>query len=270
MSYEKLDQPAVSALLFNPRPDDGAEAPASCLDTMVPVSGDAEIHVRYHLHDDLTKHAILFFHGNGEVVSDYDDMAPGYKEMGASFIVAEFRGYGRSSGSPTASLMLSDGAEVLAAVEKVLAEKGFSGKFLVMGRSLGSAVAIDLAHAFPKQVEGLLIDSGFTFTLPLLETIGVDVEGLGITEDDGFGNLEKIRKTTCATYVIHGQNDEIISQDNASYLVSESIAQQKEFQIVPGAGHNDIIQRVGKMYFEVMGRFVKFVGIVRKKKSGVR
>ena len=270
MSFEKLDLPDVTALLFYPRPDE-AEVPADCLDTMVAVTDDAEIHVRYHLLDDLSKPAILFFHGNGEIVSDYDDMALGYKEMGVSFIAAEFRGYGRSSGTPTASKMLEDAEEILAAVQAVLKEKEFSGKLLVMGRSLGSAAAIHLADSSPKEVKALLIDSGFAFTRPLLETIGVDVAGLGISEEDGFGNLDKIRRITMATYIIHGQLDEIIDMNtNGSHLISESGAIQKEFQMVPGAKHNNIMQVVGKMYFEVMARFVKMIGIVRKKKKGIR
>ncbi|MEN8140860.1 MAG: alpha/beta hydrolase [Thermodesulfobacteriota bacterium] len=268
MSLQKLDQPAVTSLLFHPRPASDTAAAAG-RDAMVPVAG-AEIQVRYHLHDDLAKPAILFFHGNGEIVNDYDELAPGFQEMGASLIVAEFRGYGLSTGSPTATTLLSDSEEVLAAVTKELAEKGFTGKLLVMGRSLGSAAAIHLAAQEATEIKALLIDSGFAFTLPLLETIGVDVAGLGLTEEDGFGNLEKIRKITMATYIIHGQHDEIISQTNASNLVAESGAQQKEFQIVPGAGHNNILQITGKMYFEVMGRFVKKIGIVRKKKKGVR
>lgn len=268
MPLTKLDTPEISALLFHPRPD-ASPTPDRAEDAMVAVPG-AELHVRYHLLDDLSKPAILFFHGNGEVVSDYDDLAPGFQEMGTSFIAADYRGYGRSTGSPSASTMLADGEKVLLAVEKTLKDKGFSGKLLVMGRSLGSAVAIALADNFPERLKGLLIDSGFTFTMPLLESIGVDVAGLGLNEEDGFANLEKIQRITMATYILHGQKDEIIALDNASHLIAESGAQQKEFQMVPGAGHNNILQITGKMYFEVLKRFVDKIGIVRKKKAGVR
>lgn len=268
MPLAKLDNPDISALIFHPRPDTSA-SPANAEDTMVTVP-DAEIHVRYHLLDDLTKPAVLFFHGNGEIVSDYDDIAPEFQQMGVSFIAADYRGYGRSSGTPSATTILADGETVLLAVEKALKEKGFSGKLLVMGRSLGSAVAIHLADSFPARLQGLLIDSGFTFTMPLLETIGVDVAALQLTEEDGFNNLEKIQRITMATYILHGQKDEIIDLDNASHLIAESAAQQKEFQMVPGAGHNNIFQITGKMYFDVLKRFVDKIGIVRKKKAGVR
>ena len=269
MPYEKLDQPAVTSLLFHPRADE-APVPEGCEDSMVAMEDGTKIHVRYHLIDDLSKPAILFFHGNGEIVSDYDDVAPGFQSMDVSFIAAEFRGYGRSDGAPLASKMMIDSSEILSAVEKELTDRGFTGKLLVMGRSLGSAPAMGLAARFPQRVAGLLIDSGFAYTRPLLQTIGVDVDGLGIAEEDGLGTLNNIKQVLNATYILHGQNDEIIALDNASHLIAECPAAQKEFQMVPGAGHNNIMQVTGKMYFEVMGRFVKKIGQVRKKKKGVR
>ena len=45
--------------------------------------------------------SILFFHGNGEIVADYDDLGPLYNRMGINFLAADYRGYGRSTGRPT-------------------------------------------------------------------------------------------------------------------------------------------------------------------------
>ena len=69
---------------------------------------------------------------------------------------------------------------------------------------------------------------------------------------------------------IHGQHDEIISLTNASELIAESPAIQKEFQTVPGAGHNTIMSVAGPMYYDVMARFIDKIGQIRKKRSGVR
>ncbi len=45
---------------------------------------------------------------------------------------------------------------------------------------------------------------------------------------------------------------------------------QQEFQSVPGAGHNTIMDVAGPLYYEVMGRFINTIGKGRKKKRGVR
>jgi hypothetical protein len=166
--------------------------------------------------------------------------------------------------------MMTDCHAILDEVSSWRHKHGYTGKLLVMGRSLGSAPAIELAWAHPDLVDALLIDSGFAFTLPLLETIGVDVAAVGISEDDGFHNLDKIKKISMPTYIIHGQNDEIIALTNAMELIAESIAYQKEFQTVPRAGHNTIMTAAGAMYYDVMGRFIDTIGKVRKKRSGVR
>jgi alpha-beta hydrolase superfamily lysophospholipase len=54
--------------------------------------------------------AILFFHGNGEIAEDYDDIAPLYIQMGITLLVMDYRGYGTSG--LTASHLLSDAVAV--------------------------------------------------------------------------------------------------------------------------------------------------------------
>jgi fermentation-respiration switch protein FrsA (DUF1100 family) len=57
----------------------------------------------------------------------------------------------------------------------------------------------------------------------------------------------------------------------AETLQADSGAQSKEFQMVPGAGHNDIIERVGDLYFQALARFCRKLGQpARRKKSGIR
>ncbi len=269
-TYDKLDQQGVIEYIFHPSSPSGSPCPTGAEDLHVDVDDGITVHLRIFPCDDLEAPCLLFFHGNGEIVSDYDDAAPMYNSRGITFIAADYRGYGLSTGTPSATTMLADSHLILEAACSWLQNHNYTGKLLVMGRSLGSACALELAAAHPDRISALLIDSGFAFTLPLLETIGVDTDGLGLTEEDGFHNLDKIRKITMATYIIHGQNDETISITNASELIAESPALQKEFQAVPGAGHNTIMSVAGPMYYDVMGRFINKIGQIRKKRSGVR
>ncbi len=269
-TYDKLDQPEILKHLFRPDPSP-APVPEHAEDMMIATGDDCDLHLRAFASDQKAKPVILFFHGNGEQVSDYTDIADKFnQQMGVSVLLAEYRGYGLATGIPTASAMMKDSQLLLKRGLQWQKDNGYTGKFLVMGRSLGSVSAIELTYTNPDKIDGLLVDSGFAYSIPVLQNIGIDTDALELSEDDCFKNLEKIRQIDKAFYSIHGAKDELIAVDNASTLVSEALSTQKEFQIVPGADHNSIFADTGDMYFEVMNRFVKNIGIMRKKKVGVR
>ena len=269
--YSKLDQPEVLQTIFYPRQETiPAPKPQNAIDLDIQVDKNIRVHARFHI---VSKEApnILFFHGNGEIVSDYDEIGGYYNKYGMNFLAVDYRGYGRSTGSPTVTSMLGDAHIFLATAQKWLAEAEHSGPLLTMGRSLGSAAAIELASSHSEDFAGLIIESGFATTLPLLLTLGVDVAGLGITENDGFCNVRKISTCTKPTLIIHGQHDEIIPVNSAAILQSESSARSKELQVVPGATHNTIIARAGEMYFSVIKQFInKICGIKAKRKKKLR
>jgi hypothetical protein len=140
-----------------------------------------------------------------------------------------------------------------------------------MGRSLGSVCALELAAFRAADFAGLIIESGFARTLPLLERMGLDPDALGFGEEKGFGNLLKIRTYQKPTLIIHAMNDEIIPVGQGAELHAECPSQVRELQMVPGAGHNDIMIKTGRMYYEVIKRFADRLGRPpRRKKPGVR
>jgi pimeloyl-ACP methyl ester carboxylesterase len=132
-----------------------------------------------------------------------------------------------------------------------------------MGRSLGAAAALELAASHAEAFAGLIIESGFATTLPLLMNLGIDVAGLGISEEDGFRNVRKISSFTKPTLIIHGQYDEIIPVNSAAILQAQSPARSKEFQVVPGASHNTIIASAGELYFSVIKQFCNKISGIR-------
>ena len=89
--YAALDQPLVLQFLFHPRRDD-SEKTVSDKEYFIPVGQDIEVGATFHLGDPSFPN-ILFFHGNGEVVSDYDDLGPIFNRMGINFLVVDYRGY---------------------------------------------------------------------------------------------------------------------------------------------------------------------------------
>ena len=166
--------------------------------------------------------------------------------------------------------MVEDAHRVLRWVLAWLAEQGRTGHLAVMGRSLGSVSAIELA-ASEEAVAGLIVESGIARTLPLLLNLGLDVQSLGLEEADGFGNLEKIARVQKPTYLLHAQHDQIIPIVLAEELQSVCGARSKEFQMIPGADHNNILALTGKLYFQAIRQFIKRVGTSHgPRRSGIR
>jgi hypothetical protein len=257
-TYEKLDRPEVLAALLYPR-QGTTPLPAGAQDHEIEVAPGVTLGARFFLSPDPAAVNLLFFHGNGEVVSDYDEVGPRYTEQGINFLAVDYRGYGRSTGTPTVSAMIRDAHSVLSWVTAWLAEQGCTGHLVAMGRSLGSVSAIELASS-EEVIAGLIVESGIAQTLPLLRTIGLDVQALSIDEADGFGNLEKICQVQKPTYILHAQHDQIIPLIQAEELQSLCGARSKEFQMIPGADHNNILERTGKLYFQAIKQFLRRVG----------
>jgi fermentation-respiration switch protein FrsA (DUF1100 family) len=130
-----------------------------------------------------------------------------------------------------------------------------TGPLVIMGRSLGSACAIELAASNEDDISGLIVESGFAHTVPLLSCLGVDTQALGITEEDGLKNNEKIARFSKPTLFIHAQHDQFIPVTSAELLQVQCAARSKEFQVVPGADHNTIMMQTGKRYFESIKQF---------------
>ena len=70
-------------------------------DMLIEVAKDVKVGIRFHLIDESSP-TLLFFHGNGEIVTDYADIVQMYNQTNINFIIASYRRYGFSTGSPNA------------------------------------------------------------------------------------------------------------------------------------------------------------------------
>ena len=250
--YALLDRPEVLRAIFHPRAEWGA--PSSADEETAPritVAPDTHIGTRFHVVAG-ARATILFFHGNGEIALDYDELGTLYNQIGINFLVTDYRGYGRSSGQPTVSAMMGDCHAILAYVRRWLADHREIHPLIVMGRSLGSASALELAAAHPEQMDGLIVESGFAYAEPLLGLLGVNVERLGFKEEQGFGNLDKIRRYAGPTLIIHAEYDHIIPFRDRHALYEASGAAHKRLLRIEGANHNDIFARGLSSYMQAV------------------
>ena len=85
IDYSALDRPEIAHLIFHPRSETGSFANTLATDIYIPVGEEISVGARFHLAGKEAPN-IIFFHGNGEIVSDYDDLGPVYNRMGINFL----------------------------------------------------------------------------------------------------------------------------------------------------------------------------------------
>lgn len=250
-----LDRPDVLAYLFYPRSSFARDSADDIRDLTIPVAEGVAVGARCHLADPEATN-ILFFHGNGEIAEDYDDIGALYVEREINFIAVDYRGYGRSTGRPTASTLLADSHAVLDFVADWLNRQGYTGPLIVMGRSLGSASALELACRPSGRIAGLILESAFAHTGPLLRRIGVHPAALaGFEESQGFRQLDKIRAFAKPTLVIHAEHDHLIPFADGQALYDASPAPDKYLLKIPRADHNTIFAVGLRSYLDSVESF---------------
>jgi fermentation-respiration switch protein FrsA (DUF1100 family) len=251
IDYAALDRPEVLMFLFHPRPEP-AVSPFQTTESeirmsdrrniLIPVQENIAIGACFHMAEK-SGGSILFFHGNGEIVADYDELGAVYNQMGINLLAVDYRGYGRSSGKPTVTAMMRDCHVIFDFVRKWLQQNNFTGPILLMGRSLGSASVLELAAAYKDLINGLIVESGFAYAGPLLTLLGIDLTALGFKEEKGFRNVDKIKNFDKPTLIIHAEFDHIIPFSDGQALYDASPSKTKKLLKIPGANHNDIFMR---------------------------
>jgi alpha-beta hydrolase superfamily lysophospholipase len=248
-----FDRPEVSQFIFYPRRD---HAPQDDI-TLHPVEVGEGVTVVcrfYPAPEGIT--TILYFHGNGETAGDYDFVSSLYTVLGINLFVADYRGYGLSNGEPTISHILHDAHPIFERLREVLEEGGYPEAVFVMGRSLGSAPAIEVAFQSPHALQGLIVESGFSGAFRLLSYIGLP---LNITQqyEEDFPNGYKMRSIRIPTLLIHAAEDHLIPLHEAEELLRLSAAQEKRLVVIPRADHNTLMMVGRKRYFQEIEEFIK-------------
>lgn len=242
-----FDAPDFNARLFFPRAETRTPPP-DAIDLVVDVPG-ARLDLRWHRRQG-SSWTVLLFHGNGEVVADYDFAALDFARVGAELAVVDYRGYGGSSGTPSLRAALDDAPLVLA---RLLSEG--PKPLVVMGRSLGSACAAELYARSPAAVRGFIWESGIADLAGLVRRRGVAVPERFTPDDvERFEPVGKLRRGSLPLLVLHGQQDTIIPVAEAQRAFDAAGASSKELVTIAGAGHNDLSG--SPEYWAAAGRFL--------------
>jgi len=252
--YSLIDQPSVLMYIFYPRKD-STLCPGNAFDILAPVDDHVSIQCRFYLGNQQWPW-ILFFHGNGEVVSDYDEIAPLYHQRRLNLVVADYRGYGNSDGVPTLTDLVQDAHAILREIKKELSKRELRRDLWIMGRSLGSVSAIELAYRYQDAIRGLIIESGFPSVVRVMMHLGISIREMNLEKIDQEC-LEMIHKIFIPTLVIHGERDTLVPPKEAKDIFKHLGTDKKELLIIPSANHNDIMFVGFQKYFDALQRFIE-------------
>lgn len=258
-----LDTPRIINNLFFVRKTPPNSNPyKDVYDGTIPVEDDSddrdiELGYRLYLHRKDTP-VLMFFHGNGEIANDYDDIAPYYHLCGVSLLIVDYRGYGWSTGTPKTSTLLTDAAAALQHLPTICEEYGITSETrFLKGRSLGSAPAIYLASHYGDSFSGLIVESGYADAPSLFRRLGIEIpDDLNDDPTLPLNNVRKMKAVSLPLLVIHGKDDKLIPVGHSEDLFAASPAYNKELLVIEGANHNNLMSTNTAKYFDAIKRFI--------------
>jgi fermentation-respiration switch protein FrsA (DUF1100 family) len=191
---------------------------------------------------------VLFCCGNGGNMSYWRDaFRTLHRRCRVTIMGFNYRGYGGSEGSPSEHGVLDDAR---AARRWLCDQQGIPPERIVlMGRSLGGGVAIDLAA---DGARGLVVESTFT-SLPDMAGIVYPYLPFRWLMRTQFHSLEKIADYRNPLLVSHGDADELVPYRMGQRLFDAAGSNVKRFYTVPGGEHNDPQPHD---YYDVLDRFL--------------
>ena len=194
----------------------------------------------------------LWFHGNGgDLGHRAEEMALFHHQVGASVFIFDYRGYGKSEGQPSEQGTYRDAR---AALEYLQGRPDASGKRAVyFGRSLGAAVAVELAVEHPPA--GLVLVSPFTSLRDMAKLSHPILPLAAWAAGDRYDSAARIGKIHRPVLIIHGEHDEIVPVQQGEALF-RTANDPKTFRLLPGAGHNDTFHAGGPVYWKQLKEFL--------------
>ncbi|HIF51216.1 MAG TPA: alpha/beta hydrolase [Thiotrichaceae bacterium] len=192
---------------------------------------------------------LLFFHGNAGNISHRPNSIDIFYRLGLSILIIDYRGYGKSSGSPSESGTYLDAetAWTYLTIEKNIAPDNI----IIFGRSLGAAIAIWLAEKHSSAA--LIVESSFTSIADMGKHYYPFLPTELLTRIK-YPSENRISKITMPLLVIHSVDDDLIPYQHGQKLF-KAAKEPKTFLSING-GHNDGFIISGKKYIEGMDRFI--------------
>ncbi|HSB30891.1 MAG TPA: alpha/beta hydrolase [Candidatus Sulfobium mesophilum] len=192
---------------------------------------------------------ILFCHGNAGNISHRLDSIKIFHRLGLGVLIFDYRGYGKSKGSPDEEGTYSDAEAAWDYLVNILRVK--PEKIVLFGRSLGSAVAVELA--LRRQAGAIIMESAFT-SVPDLGKKFFPLLPVSLISRYHYESISKVERVEMPKLFIHSPDDEIVPYEQGARLF-ERARDPKEYLKITG-GHNEGFLLSGKIYVDGLDAFI--------------
>jgi hypothetical protein len=201
---------------------------------------------------------VLWCHGNaGNISHRVDNAKYLHRLLKATVFLFDYRGYGESAGSlrdlsEEATYSDAEGALALLRARPELAQT----RLVYFGRSLGAAIAVELARRHPPA--GLILETPFT-SIPDMARVVLPFLPIGSLLATRYDSLSKIGGIRVPLLILHGDRDDVVPIAQGRRLF-EAANPPKTFYTIRGARHNDTYIVGGGDYFRAWAAFFETLG----------
>lgn len=228
--------PAAQDALPEPRADEGWSVARYGTDDGVRLAGG------YFPPPASDRPVILYFHGNAEAAAHNLPLAAELRARGLGVFLAEYRGYGGLGGSPSEEGLYADGEAALAE----LARRGAPhSRVVLVGRSLGSGVAVELATR--HRVAAVVLVSAYTSIVDMGRIVAGPLAPLVVR--DRFDSLGKVARVRAPLVLLHGSRDDVVPVAMGRRLAAAR--PDARWVEISGATHNDVPGLAALLSYEV-------------------
>jgi len=197
---------------------------------------------------------LLWSHGNaGNISHRVENIKLLHEKVKINVFIFDYRGYGRSEGKVSEEGTYRDAT---AALRYLRSRNDIDPKRIVFfGRSLGAAVAADLAAR--EECLALILETPFV-SIREMAKAAFPFLPIGPLLRTRYDIVEKIEKVHVPVLVLHGDRDEVVPYEQGK-RVFEAAREPKEFYAIRGAHHNDTFLAGGENYFAALRSFIERV-----------
>jgi uncharacterized protein len=189
-----------------------------------------EIHALWFKPSQKAKGLVIYFHGNADNLQRWGQFAADITPLGYEVVMIDYRGYGKSSGTPDEDTLYKDATLVWNWVKS----KTEHQKIVIYGRSMGSAVATHLATEV--QPDLLILETPFD---ELKNASVLRYLFYIVPLNTKFNTKENIRKVKGKIIIFQGTNDWVVNLKSAERL-KPLLKDTDEFVIIPEGGHRNL------------------------------
>lgn len=189
----------------------------------------SEIHGLYLQSEAEPKATIYLFHGSGENIYSWKELAEPLVAARYDVIMMDYRGFGHSEGKPTHSNAVSDASEMVRVVEG----RARSTKRILMGQSYGGQIAIHLAHDYQDYFDGLITEGTFTsHREEVLASVPSWLKPIvGLVAVSPYKARELIKEISIPKFIIHSRDDQIVPLWMGQALYENATGQKQYWEI---------------------------------------